>query len=106
MRRSVAGDTILACLPNICSSVDGAWACVMQRRPRRRIVRTDDYKEGGWGMGTAGGIARRDRAPGRCLGSRRLVSRRTLSVRLATAAPAVCGGGPGFLLRDNPGTGV
>ena len=54
------------------------------------------------------GDSGRDRAARSCARSlsrsRRLVSRRTLSVRLVAAALADCGGEPGFLLRDNPGT--
>ncbi len=100
MRRSVAGDTILACRPNMGSSIDGAWTCVLHRRLGRRMGQTEDCKEV---RRTAGGIAQRDPAPGRCRESRRLVSRRTSSVRLATGAPADCVGEPGFLLRDNPG---
>jgi hypothetical protein len=34
LRRSVGGNTILACLPYLCSRVDGAWAYVCDCRPK------------------------------------------------------------------------
>jgi hypothetical protein len=90
--RAVWGDMILLFVTNMCSSVDGALG-VPSTAAQDGNARTDVARDGEqW----------RDRAARRSYArSRRPVSRWTLSVRLATAAPADCRGGPGFLF-DNP----
>jgi len=89
----VAGETILACLPNMRPSLNGAWACVIHRPGQPGLVSLTVARD----EEDSGGIAQRDHARGRCRKLRRLTRRRTALVRLAPAAPADCDGEPACL---------